>query len=407
MDIKKNYNIITITDCLCYSISIRSLKKIFGNQFRNFIFYNFMKSAFDCSKLFQNMSIFYIGKIFKFFNIINLDKDNVAFPIGHKKSSKFVIIIDGNLINSKSGEIIGRPLDILFEEELLSLNDDKITYALNPSNDVLFFEGDTKEILKYLKCNSFDEVLNKNIIFENLSKIILFKSFSQLKLYKLIDLIHIEKYKDGEEIIKEGQIGEKFYIVKTGQVEVFRKNIYLRTLNSMEYFGERGLLQNEARSATVIAKNNVDLYCLDKESFNLNLSVLMSNYLHKSLSLHDETVTLDDLLFLKKIGKGSYGSVSLVMNERTQFPYAIKAISKNLINEEKIHNNIQLEKNVLLKIDHPFIVKLVKCLKDKTNIYFLMEYIKGKVLFEVIRDIGLLNFYLWLLSHKEILFFYS
>ena len=391
MDIKKNYNIITITDCLCYSISIRSLKKIFGNQFRNFIFYNFMKSAFDCSKLFQNMSIFYIGKIFKFFNIINLDKDNVAFPIGHKKSSKFVIIIDGNLINSKSGEIIGRPLDILFEEELLSLNEDKITYALNPSNDVLFFEGDTKEILKYLKCNSFDEVLNKNIIFENLSKIILFKSFSQLKLYKLIDLIHIEKYKDGEEIIKEGQIGEKFYIVKTGQVEVFRKNIYLRTLNSMEYFGERALLTNEVRSATVIAKNNVELYSLDKESFNKNLSDMMVNYLNISLYLHDETVSLNDLLYIKSIGKGNYGFVSLVMNEKTKFPYAIKAINKNHINAEKLHENIQLEKNILLKIDHPFIVKLVKCLKDEKNIYFLMEYLKGKELFDVIRDIGLLN----------------
>ena len=391
MDIKKNYNIITITDCLCYSISIRSLKKIFGNQFRNFIFYNFMKSAFDCSKLFQNMSIFYIEKIFKFFNIVNLDKDNVAFPIGHKKSLKFVIIIYGNLINSKSGEIMGRPLDILFEEELLSLNDDKITYALYPSNDVLFFEGDTKEILKYLKCNSFDEVLNKNIIFENLSKIILFKSFSQLKLYKLIDLIHIEKYKDGEEIIKEGQIGEKFYIVKTGQVEVFRKNIYLRTLNSMEYFGERALLTNEVRSATVIAKNNVELYSLDKESFNKNLSDMMVNYLNISLYLHDETVSLNDLLYIKSIGKGNYGFVSLVMNEKTKFPYAIKAINKNHINAEKLHENIQLEKNILLKIDHPFIVKLVKCLKDEKNIYFLMEYLKGKELFDVIRDIGLLN----------------
>ena len=391
MDIKKNYNIITKSDCLCYSISIRSLKKIFGIQFRNFIFYNFMKSAFDCSKLFQNMNIFYIEKIFKFFNIINLDKDNVAFPIGHKKNSKFVIIIDGNLINSKTGEIVGRPLDILFEEELLSLNEDKIHYALNPLNDALFFEGDTKEILKYLKCNSFDEVLNKNIIFENLSKIVLFKSFSQLKLYKLIDLIHIEKYKNGEKIIKEGQIGEKFYIVKTGQVEVFQRSIYLRTLNSMEYFGERALLTNEVRSATVIAKNDVELYCLDKESFNMNLSDMMVNYLNISLYLHDESVSLDDLLFIKSIGKGNYGFVSLVMNEKTKFPYAIKAINKNHINVVRLHENIQLEKNILLKIDHPFIVKLVKCLKDDKNIYFLMEYLKGKELFEVIRDIGLLN----------------
>jgi cGMP-dependent protein kinase len=79
------------------------------------------------------------------------------------------------------------------------------------------------------------------------------------------------------------------------------------------------------------------------------------------------------------------------MNKRTKFPYAIKAINKDRINSEKMQTNIQLEKNILLKIDHPFIVKLVKCLKDKKNIYFLMEYLKGKELFDVIRDIGLLN----------------
>ena len=391
INIERNFNIIAGSNCVCYTISVRSFKKMLGHNFRSFIFFNFMKAAFECSKLFHNLNIFYIQQIYRFFTLVNLDKDNVAFPIGHKKNSKFVIVISGQLRNSKNEEIIGRPLDILYEDELLSLCEDKIQYALNPSPDVLFFEGDVNQILKFLQCKSFHDILNKSLIFEHLSKIVLFKSFSQLKLDKLINLIHIEQYKNGEKIIKEGQKSEKFYIVKNGQVEVFQKTIYLRTLNSMEYFGERGLLANEARSATVIAKNNVDLYCLDKESFNLNLSVLMSNYLHKSLSLHDETVTLDDLLFLKKIGKGSYGSVSLVMNERTQFPYAIKAISKNHINAEKLHNNIQLEKNVLLKIDHPFIVKLVKCLKDKTNIYFLMEYIKGKVLFEVIRDIGLLN----------------
>jgi len=391
ININIDFNLITISDCICYSLSVRSFKKMFGNKFRNFIFYNFMRAAFDCSKLFQTMNIFYIEQIFRFFSIVNLNKDNVAFPIGHVKSSKFVIIISGHLINSKNETIIGRPLDILFEEELLSLNDEKIKYAINPSPDALFLEGDTAEILKYLQCKSFDDVLNKNIIFENLSKIVLFKSFSQLKLFKLIDLIQIEKYQNGEKIIKEGAKGEKFYIVKSGQVEVYQKSIYLRTLNSMEYFGERALLTNEVRSATVIAKDNVELYSLDKESFNLNLSDMMVNYLNISLYLHDETVSLDDLLFIKEIGKGNYGSVSLVMNNKTKFPYAIKAINKYHIQIENLFENIELEKNILLKIDHPFIAKLVKCLKDEKNIFFLLEYIKGKELFEVIRDIGFLN----------------
>jgi cGMP-dependent protein kinase len=159
----------------------------------------------------------------------------------------------------------------------------------------------------------------------------------------------------------------------------------------MEYFGERALLMNEVRSATVTAKDDVELYSLDKESFNSHLSDMMLNYLHISLYLHDETVTLDDLIFIKELGKGNYGLVSLVMNKRTKFPYAIKAINKVRINSEKMQMNIQLEKNILLKIDHPFIVKLVKCLEDKKNIYFLMEYLKGKELFDVIRDIGLLD----------------
>jgi cGMP-dependent protein kinase len=159
----------------------------------------------------------------------------------------------------------------------------------------------------------------------------------------------------------------------------------------MEYFGERALLMNEVRSATVTAKDDVELYSLDKESFNSNLSDMMLNYLHISLYLHDETVTLDDLIFIKELGKGNYGLVSLVMNKMTKFPYAIKAINKDRINSEKMQMNIQLEKNILLKIDHPFIVKLVKCLEDKKNIYFLMEYLKGKELFDVIRDIGLLD----------------
>ena len=391
IDIKTDYNIIAISDCTCYAINVKSFKKMFGHKYSKFIFYNFIKAAFDRSKLFQSINIFYAKKIYKFFNLVNLNKDNVAFPIGHKKSSKMIIIISGTLVNSKTGKKEGGPLDILFEEELISLNDDKIKYALNPSSDTLFFEGDTKEILFYLKCNSFNDVFNQNLIFKNLSQITLFKAFSSLKLYKLIDLIHIEKYKNGEKIIQEKTKGDKFYIVKTGQVEVFQKNMYLRALNPMEYFGERALLTHEVRSASVIAKGDVELYCLDKDSFNSNLSDLMLNYLNISLYLHDETVSLEDLLFIKEIGKGNYGSVSLVMNKKTKFPYAIKAICKKLIFQEDLAENITLEKNIVLKIDHPFIVKLVKTLKDENNIYFLLEYVKGKELFEVMRDIGYLN----------------
>ena len=387
----RTMDIETITNCVCYSINVKTLKRMFGDNFISYLYLNFLKGAFYSSKIFRHVSNYLVEKIFRFFEAVNLGSDNVAFPIGHVKSSKMIVLVSGDLVNSKTGEIVGKSGDILFEDELLSLNDSKINYALNPSPDALFLEADTNKILNFLNCRNFTEIFDKVGICNNLSQINLFKSLSKEKLTKLVEFIQIEKYKNKDIIIREGTIGNKFYIVKSGNVEIYSKDKYLRTLNETEYFGERSLLTNEMRSATVIAKGIVELYSLDKKNFLSNLSRLMNDYLHKSLYLHDETVSLDDLVFIKNLGSGTYGSVSLVMNKKTKFPYAIKAINKDHIKYEDLMKNIQLEKQILLKIDNPFIEKLVKCLKDENNIYFLLEYIRGSELFDVIREIGLLN----------------
>ena len=54
--------------------------------------------------------------------------------------------------------------------------------------------------------------------------------------------------------------------------------------------------------------------------------------------------------------------------------------------------------------DSPFFVKYYRSFKDNFYIYFLMEYIEGKDLFDVIRSIGILSleqtrFYIALLIH--------
>jgi dual specificity tyrosine-phosphorylation-regulated kinase 2/3/4 len=73
--------------------------------------------------------------------------------------------------------------------------------------------------------------------------------------------------------------------------------------------------------------------------------------------------------------------------------YALKAITKNQIDQDQLHSNIEMERKILLQIDHPFIMKLVKNLKDQHNIYFLMEFVKGKELWDIIRNIGVLTKY--------------
>ena len=162
-------------------------------------------------------------------------------------------------------------------------------------------------------------------------------------------------------------------------------------MNENEYLGERALFFKEPRSATATAKGDCEVYYLDKEDFEAVIEKNLKDYLIDRIYLQDDTITLDQLTYLITLGSGSYGNVSLVKSAKKNYYYAIKNISNKQILYNQLSSNLELEKSILLQIDHPFIVKLVKTLKDEKFIYFLMDYIRGKELFDVIRDIGVLT----------------
>ena len=51
----------------------------------------------------------------------------------------------------------------------------------------------------------------------------------------------------------------------------------------------------------------------------------------------------------------------------------------------KISDNLVYERDILLKIDHVMIMKLVKTMKDENRVYFLTEHIHGIDLFDALR----------------------
>ena len=112
-------------------------------------------------------------------------------------------------------------------------------------------------------------------------------------------------------------------------------------------------------------------------------------YFQNKFFLEDFSIELKDLDNIKELGRGNYGFVNLVRSKKNKHLYAIKALNLMQIKKENLQQSVELEKNVLLKVDHPFIMKMVKYLKNDTHIFFIMEYIRGKELWDVMRDIGL------------------
>ena len=390
----RSFSAITKTKCQIYALSLNSIAKILGNNtsmIREHILLSLLKHAFLKSNAFKKFNVKLLEQVFHLFKLVNYTREASVYKEGTKVSSKITVLIDGSLINAKTRKIVFERGTLLFDEAIFTNNTNaKLDYDLLAQPDCLILEADTSAVLNFFNLSMKDLIARSSLI-EQLRKVNIFKNLTQKKLESISNKIKIEKIKKGENVITQGEEGTKFYIIKSGKVDIFVNDKYIRTMNENEYLGERALFFEEKRSATAKANSDVEVFYLDKGDFMSVIQDNLKEFLRNRLCLQDNTVQLSDLMFYDLLGSGSYGMVSLVKSKKNNYYYAIKNISTKQILHEQLHSNLELERSILLQIDHPFIVKLVKTLKDKKYVYFLMEYIQGKELFDVIREIGLLN----------------
>jgi len=123
--------------------------------------------------------------------------------------------------------------------------------------------------IESLTCPSWFYLSTDSLHFACVSRISLLRSISLFQgisaedLASLAQTLAIRKYKAGEFIFQQGDIGHTMYIVLNGQVniylQVFPHDLPLNTIKPGEYFGELALFDNEPRSASAFATTDVVL----------------------------------------------------------------------------------------------------------------------------------------------------
>ena len=105
-----------------------------------------------------------------------------------------------------------------------------------------------------------DAAAKKREKFENfLASVKILNSMDPYERSQIADALISEVYLKGDIIIKEGDIGDKFYIITEGEAAAYKKpdedsktQELVYRYKKGDYFGERALLTNDARAASII-----------------------------------------------------------------------------------------------------------------------------------------------------------
>ncbi|TMW66433.1 hypothetical protein Poli38472_004198 [Pythium oligandrum] len=366
--------------------------------FRRLVARNQADQIGECKNALRNVSLLkpltetQLGQLAEAAQIVSFSKGERIIKKG-ERGNVLYIIKTGTVVCSDAGDARGMEALRLtdgdyFGERALMTHEPRAA-NVTAETDVTLIALDRQAFDDLL--GSLREVIDRNMSMRVLQSIHLLKNLSPYEKEKLFSALEPVSFKDGEYVIKEGDKGTTFYIIKSGSAMVMKsvengEKKQIATLSSGNFFGEMSLLRDEPRQADVIANGALECLSLNQAKF-VELLGPLQNVLNReaeerkqALAMAD-AIAMEDLEVMRTLGMGTFGRVKLVRHKATGKPFAMKILNKANVVAYKQQVNVINEKNIMARCNHPFILKLYQTYKDKNCLYLLIEFVQGGELF--------------------------
>jgi cAMP-dependent protein kinase regulator len=115
-----------------------------------------------------------------------------------------------------------------------------------------------------------DSAFQRRRMYEGfLEEVPLLSTLTPYERSKIADALETKKYPPGTTIIQEGDVGESFFLLESGEAQVFKRGVdsAVNQYKKGDYFGELALLNDAPRAASVISRTEVKVATLGKNGF--------------------------------------------------------------------------------------------------------------------------------------------
>ncbi len=106
--------------------------------------------------------------------------------------------------------------------------------------------------------NKYDSLDNQEH-FDLLRTLTFFHEFSHAEIWEVLRASDWHEYKDGEDIVREGEMDDRFYIIVSGQATVEANGVSLGALENGACFGETSFVRGAKRTASIRARGPVTI----------------------------------------------------------------------------------------------------------------------------------------------------
>jgi CRP/FNR family transcriptional regulator, cyclic AMP receptor protein len=110
-------------------------------------------------------------------------------------------------------------------------------------------------------------VARRDQFIEHLAQVPLFSALSRRELALVARRAEDVNVPAGKVLVSEGETGQQFFVIMSGQARLTRRGRKLVTLGPGDAFGELALLDKHPRNATAVAETPMELVVLGQREF--------------------------------------------------------------------------------------------------------------------------------------------